>query len=227
MNNKKTLILFDIDSTLLDAGGEAGIAFDEAFKTHFDIDDAGAGINKSGKTDGEILHEVCQVKLGRSLNKQELNTINSDYIHNLAGRLLKKAPQVLPGVPELLQELRCVKQVLVGIQTGNLELGARLKLKAADLNSYFDFGGFGSQAFSRKEIVKCAFDAAISLLDHEPENVFVVGDSLSDIEAAKANSFKPIAVATGAGSLETLMQHEPFLALTSLKDKEKFLGAVL
>jgi len=65
----------------------------------------------------------------------------------------------LPGIPDLLEALSCQSSLLMGLGTGNLEEGARVKLARADLMKYFHFGGYGSDSEDRPTVLPGALAA--------------------------------------------------------------------
>jgi phosphoglycolate phosphatase-like HAD superfamily hydrolase len=114
--------------------------------------------------------------------------------------------RVLPGILELLEELSSGADVMLGLATGNVELGARVKLARGNLNRFFAFGGFGSDSESRVSLVLRAAELAASRRGREfvPADVFVIGDTPRDIEAARDAGFNAVGVATGHYSIEDL-----------------------
>jgi phosphoglycolate phosphatase-like HAD superfamily hydrolase len=88
---------------------------------------------------------------------------------------------------------------MLGLATGNIEPGARLKLDRGGLNRYFSFGGFGSDSEHRATVVRKAAEAGTQKHDKaiRPEDIFVIGDTPLDVEAGKAAGFKTVGVATG------------------------------
>ncbi len=133
----------------------------------------------------------------------------------------------MEGIPELVQRLRGMGVVL-GLGTGNLERGARVKLERAGLNGYFAFGGYGSDSEDRVELLKAGRSRAekhcgtpISASD-----VFVVGDTERDILAAKRAEFKVIAIATGNVPASVLQGYAPDFFFPDFRNTDAFLEAL-
>lgn len=133
---------------------------------------------------------------------------------------------MLPGIVSLLDHLVAHRGAVLGLATGNIEMGGRVKLERGDLNRYFDFGGFGSDAEDRTELVR---KAAVRAADKNggglrPDYTFVIGDTPLDIDAGKRAGFKTVGVATGTYTVEQLLEAGATFAVSDLeKDRDYFL----
>jgi phosphoglycolate phosphatase-like HAD superfamily hydrolase len=120
----------------------------------------------------------------------------------------------------LLADLGTNPNVLLGLLTGNVRDGARLKLGHYKLYHHFAFGGFGDAHFDRDDV---AHEALAALHHHvngsgTVEQIWVVGDTPLDIRCARAINARVLAVATGLHSREELEAEGPDLMLTDLSD---------
>lgn len=204
----KHLLLFDIDGTLI-SGGPAKEAFHEglmaAYGTVGDVD----GVPFSGKTDRQIARELLR---GAGLSDAEidagLSTLIETYLAGLEARLPRTPVTVLPGVFDLMDRLAGRSDVALGLVTGNVEGGARLKLGADGLDTHFAIGAYGSDSEHRNDLPGIALERARSTWDVEfaTENVVVIGDTPADVECGKAHGLKTMAVATGNFSMEALYE---------------------
>jgi len=134
--------------------------------------------------------------------------------------------KVLPGVLSFLQEFHRRPDLVFGLATGNVERGARIKLARGNLNSFFAFGGYGSDAESRTELVRCAAENGARHAGHaiEPQDVFVIGDTPRDIDAGREAGFQTVGVATSDYSIEQLRAAGADLILSDFdRDRDKFL----
>ena len=195
------LVLFDIDSTLLKDGGAASAAFDTAFRELFDREPA--RVDKHGKTDPAISRETAMATIGRELTENEATRLHARYCELFPGFLEKSQPFcVMNGAIELCTRLSSDPSFCLGLQTGNFEISARAKLSKARLNSYFRFGGFGSDSSDRAMLVKIGIDRGFALAgtDAKSVEVFVIGDSLLDVIAGNLNDAFTIGVTTGKDS---------------------------
>lgn len=221
----KTLLLFDIDSTLLRADDATREAMSGAFWDIFGIKDATAGVSFSGRTDPEILQESSLSALGRLLQDEEFQRLIGRYESLLPGELERSDSfQLMPGVKRLLTWLSARQDVVLGIETGNLEAGARIKLERGGIERFFSVGGFGSDSTNRTEIVRFAIKRA-QKLHHDiipRENIYVIGDAPQDIIAGRNLRINTIAVCTGHTEADTLLAESPSCMLADLSDIQAF-----
>ena len=136
--------------------------------------------------------------------------------------------KVLPGILEFLEKMHARDDVLTGLATGNIEVGARIKLERARLNTYFPFGGFGSDSYHRSELVLEAWRAAMkwSQTEIQPGETFVIGDTPLDIAAGRKAGFRTVGVATGHYSVEQLQVSGADLVISDFEsDCDQFLGS--
>jgi len=219
------LVLFDIDGTVLDAGGSGRWAMGRAFEEVFGLADADPftrEVRFDGMTDPGILREIAanaSIDSGRLADlKRPLHEAFLRHLERRLGEIPHK--RALPGVVELLDRLAGVSMARVGLLTGNVEGGARLKLASVGLSDYFELGGFGGDAEDRAGIGRIAvrrFEEKLSRTI-DPHDVVAVGDSLEDVRAARANGFRSLAVGTGWTDPEAMRALEPDLFVDDLSD---------
>jgi len=212
------LTLFDIDGTLVRGARCHYMAFVHAVSKFYGMEEDISGINYAGKTDPQILREVLE--MGQIPEK----TIDENFqacLDYMAGYYLDNVHQenimVLGGVKELLGQLK-KDEVLLGLTTGNLELIAHAKLNRAGIDNYFAFGGFGSDSPKRSCLVKKALERAREVYGYQGDQVFVIGDTPRDVEAARPFNLHTIAVATGRYSTQDLQKTGADFVLESLDD---------
>jgi len=203
------LLLFDIDQTLINSGGAGLRALDRACEKVLGLKNAMQGISPHGKTDPAIAREILRARLDRaSRDGSDIPSILEAYVSFLKEEVqLSPGYCVLPGIVPLLEEMLHRQDVVLGLATGNIELGARIKLERGGLNRYFEFGGFGSDSEDRTELVRRAADKAADKIGTSipPSNIFVIGDTPLDIDAGNRAGFKTIGVGTGSYSAEQLL----------------------
>jgi phosphoglycolate phosphatase len=207
----KTLLLFDIDGTLVQRAADAHRdAIHEALRRVYGIaDPARPRVDAAGKTDIEIAREIL-------VQNDVPDTRIADGMHEFrvcaAEEYGTRVPadltdKVVPGMPELLAELAQRNDVLLALVTGNLEPIARLKLARAHLGDFFPRGqgGFGSDDEDRAALPSIARERAGSRTQPHPrERTIVIGDTPRDIEAARADDVRVFAVTTGPFGAEDL-----------------------
>ncbi len=177
------------------------------------------GIAPHGKTDPAIAREILRVRFNKQAPEinGEIRSILDTYLSFLKEEVECSAKyRVLPGVISMLDEMSARKDVAVGLATGNLETGARIKLERGGLNRYFTFGGFGSDSEDRTELVrKAAEKAALQCRQMIPaSDIFVIGDTPLDIAAGRQAGFSTVGVATGSYSVEQLLDSGANLAIS-------------
>lgn len=219
------LVLFDVDGTLLDAGGSGRWAMTKAFERVFGLPDAEPftrQVRFDGMTDPAILRAIAgHAAVSESDLERGRGRLEIEFL-SLLERRLEETPgrRALPGVVDLLDRLAGVNGACVGLATGNIEKGARLKLASVGLSDYFEMGGFGDDAPDRAGIGRVARERFEKRLDRsiDSEEVLLVGDSPEDIRAARANGFRVLAVGTGWVEHSALHEAEPDLFVEDLAD---------
>jgi phosphoglycolate phosphatase-like HAD superfamily hydrolase len=152
------------------------------------------------------------------------------FIDALRAEMARPEPRrrVLPGVGGLLEDLAARQDVSLGLITGNIEAGARLKLAAFDLNRFFPSGGFSSDDPDRRRIARIAHAKLEAHAGRRfpPERVTVVGDTEHDVDCARANGFRAVAVSSGWVDRRTLVEAGPDHLLDDFVDLERTLSAL-
>ena len=222
------LLLFDIDQTLVNTGGAGLRALNRACQQLFQIEHAMDGISPHGKTDPAIVREILRVRLkNHSPSSVEIATVLESYLSFLEDEVrLSPTYRVLPGIVALLEHVVAHHGAVLGLATGNIEMGGRVKLERGDLNRYFESGGFGSDAEDRSELVRKGAERAARKNGgtFRPDYTFVIGDTPLDIEAGRRAGFKTVGVATGSYSVERLLEAGATFAVSDLeKDRDYFL----
>lgn len=217
------LMLFDIDGTLVQGAKCHYQAYIEGVKKFYGMEDYVHSVNAAGKSDKLILREI--LTLG-GLTTEEIQSDFQNCLNYMTDYYLKNVQyeniHVFDGTVELLEELKR-KNVLLGLVTGNLEPIAHAKLGRAGLDSYFSFGGFGSDNADRSLMVKKALSIAKNQFGFNGDKIFVVGDTPRDVEAAKAYNLKTIAVATGMYSVKELRDCGADYVIENFKNRDKIL----
>lgn len=224
MTNNNVLTLFDIDGTLVRGARCHYMAFVHSISKFYGMEEDISGINYAGKTDPQILREVLEMggipeKVIEDNFQDCLNYMIQDYLANVH----QENVRALSGVNTLLSKLKNEK-VLLGLTTGNLEPIAYAKLGKAGLNGFFSFGGFGSDSPIRPCLVEKALKRARELHGFKGDQIFVIGDTPRDVEAAKPFNLQTIAVATGRYSIDELEKTGADFVLESLDRTDDVLG---
>ena len=213
----KSVILFDIDGTLIDADGSGRVAMEKTLREDFGVVGADATVPMSGRTDTAIIADV----LAKNGVSDEAG-FREAYVGRLAEVIPTRASRVLTGAEEAVRATAAAG-VTVGVLTGNLRAAADVKLGNHDLDEFAAFGAYGDDHADRNDISR---EAAARLAEQgfeQPANVWIVGDTAADVACARAAGFSVAAVATGGASREVLDAARPDVLLDTLAD----FGAVL
>ena len=223
------LILFDVDQTLISTRGGDRKALNDTFQELHGIDDAFEGISFGGRMDLSIMDQVYS-HWGFAEGDRCLSDFKARYFE-LLEQVLKDWEMgiVYPGIPELLKALGSRAGVQLGLATGNFRESAFIKLRKYGLDTFFKEGGFGGDHPDRPKVVADAIFKCQTLSGevYEREDIFVIGDSISDVEAGRANGINSVAVATGHYDTVKLKALGPTFVFEDLSDTERVLGALL
>ena len=214
------LILFDVDGTLV-RGGPAREAFEVALEASFGTAGAIDGHDFSGKTDPQIARELL---VGDGLNPDQVEEgfprLWVRYLAELKARLAVAPMEILPGVGGLLEELEEAQWAALGLVTGNISSGARLKLESVGLAGHFRVGGFGSDHEVRDHLPGIAIGRAREVWGREFQRaeVWIVGDTPLDVSCGRHAGVRTLAVATGRHGMEELEACRPDEVVEDLRD---------
>ena len=205
----KTLLLWDIDGTLLTAGGAGMRALQVALQRVFAINGSINDIDFAGRTDRWIMRQIF-AKFGLPATEENFTRFADGYIAALPAAVADRGVRALPGVTALL-EASCASGVALGLLTGNLRRGAETKLASKDLWRYFPFGAFADDCEDRNLLGPYALRRACAHhgVDFAPANTWVIGDTPHDVVCARAFGARAIAVATGRHSVDQLQVENP------------------
>jgi len=192
-----TVVLWDIDGTLLSTGRAGLKAWVDAVREVLGHEVDLTPVRMSGLTDPMIAREILAFT-GHPPDPVLETRLTAVYCRELPGCLTPARGGVLDGVADILEHLTGRADVVVALLTGNMRSGARAKLRCYGLDGYFDTGGFGDDGFDRVQIGRVALQRvtdAVGGLDLD--RVYLVGDSPYDVACARALGIRMIAVASG------------------------------
>jgi phosphoglycolate phosphatase-like HAD superfamily hydrolase len=201
------ILLFDIDGTLVSTGGAGAVAWRRAFEELHDIPADIGQYTDAGMTDPDVGAMTFEAVIGRKPTPHELAQLVQRRLEHLPEAIAESERyEVLPGVPERLRQLSRDGHLL-GLITGNGDGAAFVKLSRGDLMRWFSFGAYATAGVDRPGIVRQAVERGEAFLGEDVPNrqIYVIGDTPLDIEAAHAADCTAIGVATGkydAGALK-------------------------
>ncbi|MEW5746817.1 MAG: HAD family hydrolase [Nitrospirota bacterium] len=222
------LLLFDIDGTIMDSGGAGVRSLDHAFSEVFSIDDAFRDISMAGKTDLQIIKEGL-VQHGFPAGNGLVPAVMEAYLRRLRIEIGNGRKHLKPGVREALSLLHGrADDCVLGLLTGNVEQGARIKLGSFALNGYFPAGAFGDDDEDRNRLLPIArrrFEELYGKAFDFGECV-IIGDTPRDVYCAKPYGASCIAVATGPYRADALVRAGADVVFEDLSDTQAFLRAL-
>lgn len=224
----RRLLLFDIDGTLVH-GGPAKDAFHDALVDAYGTTGDIEVHDFAGKTDPQIARELLT---GAGLTDEEVDRglplLWAGYLRGLERRLVDDPMEALPGVATLVERLSALADVALGLVTGNIADGARLKLGSVALHERFELGGYGSDSEHRDHLPAVALERARERfgVDFPPHEVLVIGDTPRDIACGRAHDLRTVAVATGSFTASELAGAGADVVLDDLSDTTRVLDVL-
>ncbi|MDB4905880.1 MAG: hypothetical protein JWO05_664 [Gemmatimonadetes bacterium] len=227
-----TLVLFDIDGTLLLSDGAGRRAIHRALIEVF----GSTGPEKhrfDGKTDRQIVRELMRLAGHEDpVIDERMDALLERYVRYLTSELADPdhASRLMPGVPELLDALEQRDDVILGLLTGNLVEGARAKLSAVGIDhARFRVGAYGSDHEIRSELPGIAQARTRDLLDIavHGEQVVVIGDTPADLTCGRTIGARAIGVATGNYGVHELLELKPSAVFADLSDTDRVVSAIV
>ena len=219
----KTLLLWDIDGTLIASGGAGMRALRTALRNVFAIDASLDDIHFGGRTDTWIMREVFR-KFDLTETAENFTRFFDGYVAALPAELANPHARVLPGVRALLEAAARHDHVAQGLLTGNMRRGAQVKLIHHGLWEHFPFGAFADDSEQRNDLGPHALRRARAHTgaDFSPARVWIIGDTPHDIACARAIGVRALVVATGGHTDVELAAHAPDALLPDLADPAAF-----
>ncbi|HVG74279.1 MAG TPA: HAD family hydrolase [Thermoleophilaceae bacterium] len=221
MNDSPRILLFDIDGTLVSTGGAGAVAWKQAFEELHGIPADIGQFTDAGMTDPDVGEKTFEAVMGRKPSPRELAQLIQRRLEHLPEAIAQsEGYRVLPGVPERLRQLSRDGHLL-GLITGNGDGAAFVKLSRGDLMRWFSFGAYATAGVKRADIVRRAVERGEATLGDDVPNseIFVIGDTPLDIEAAHAAECTAIAVATGHFDADALREAGADHVLETLEEE--------
>lgn len=218
---RPTVLLFDIDGTLLDTGGAGRRAVDRAFESLHGRPEACRGFSFDGMTDRGIVRLGLQA-IGKPVDDEAIDQLLARYVD-----CLEEAVRTVPGERYLVHvgmreaiDAAHSARMAVGLGTGNIREGARVKLTRVGLFEKFSFGGFGDDHELRPELIRKGAERGAQQLgvSLSAARVVVIGDTPKDVSAAQAIGAESIGVATGGYSSQQLRESGASRVFETLAD---------
>jgi phosphoglycolate phosphatase-like HAD superfamily hydrolase len=214
------LVLFDIDGTLVHTGGAGIKAFAKVFATEFGIPNGTEKMKFAGRTDVGLVREFFRLNHIEP-DEEHFHRFFESYVFWLDHILAQSETQACPGIWELIRDLQALPDApTIGLLTGNIQLGAEIKLRHFDLWKEFVTGAFADDHEDRDQIAHAAHRRGSKLFGRQlrGEEVVVIGDTPLDIKCGRAIGANVLAVATGGATLAELKHHKPDWTVADLRE---------
>lgn len=224
------LLLFDVDGTLITAHGAGRAAMARALEEVYGTTGPLETYDFRGRTDPEIVRDLMHAAgVPAPTVQARLADCLAAYVRALEPEVARRGVRVMPGVPALLAVLSRRPDVVVGLLTGNIEPGARVKLAPTGLWPFFRLGAYGSDDADRRRLPAVACARARALVGGEVpfSRVTIVGDTPLDVACARACGARAVAVATGWHSAAELAACGPDHVFADCSDVDAVLAALL
>ncbi len=202
------LVLFDIDGTLVHTGGAGTAAFTKTFAKQFHLHHGTEKMKFAGRTDVSLVREFFRIH-DVTATPEHFREFFEHYVFWLQHILEQNGGEMCRGVREFIRDLQSLPQPpALGLLTGNVQIGAEIKLRHFGLWELFQFGGFADDHEERDQIAAAAFKRARRVLgkDLQPQEIVVIGDTPFDVRCGKFIGAKTLAVATGGSKFEELIK---------------------
>ena len=224
------LFLFDIDGTLVTARGAGRTAFGRALLKTYETTGPIEDYDFRGRTDQRIVWDLMRAAaVDDARIAAGMPACFEAYVAELEALIGDGARvSVMPGVVPLVRALAGRHDAVVGLLTGNIEPGARVKLRPTGLLDLFRVGAFGSDDLDRRRLPAIACERAHRLTGRRFafEEVTIIGDTPLDVDCARACGAVAVAVATGFHPAEELQACGPDHFFVDFSDVETTLTAL-
>ena len=221
----KRLLLWDIDSTLINSARAGMISLERVVAARFGVEDDLHAVEIAGRTDAHIARSIL-AKYGVAPTDENVRAFLDEYLAGLEELLPHANGRVLPGVAEILERMHGREDRVLALLTGNLQRGAELKLRRYGLWEYFEFGAFADDHHDRNQLGPFARTRACERhkFDFPPHAIDVIGDTAHDIACGKAIGARTIAVATGSSTREQLAAYAPDFVFDDLSEVDSVIA---
>lgn len=226
----RRLFLFDVDGTLVTAAGAGRQALGRALRAVYGATGPIDAYDFRGRTDPRIVRDLMAAAgVPAAVVDAKLAACFEAYVRELDALLADGARvRVLPGIADVVHGLARREDAIVGLLTGNIEAGARVKLRPTGLWPLFRVGAFGSDDMDRRRLPAVARERARALTGWEVpfERITIIGDTPLDVECARACGALAVAVATGHHAADELTACAPDLLFADFADAAAVVDAL-
>ncbi len=223
IKEKKTskLVIFDLDNTLVDFFKIHDKAFHKTLKTVYKCPGCYKKVDFAGRIIPDSIRDMCKLcgvpGFFVEMNIQKaMKLYEKAFLDALPG---KTKQFIIPGAVKILDALKG-KHKLTLVTSDDAKVTKKI-LQATGLGRYFPVRVYGEDAKTRPERVKLAIEKSKYI-----GPVVVIGDSVHDIDAGKANNAITIGMLTGPTTKERLLKHQPDFIFKNFKNTKKIIETI-
>jgi len=220
---KPTVLLFDVDGTLVTTCGAGRRAIERAFELRHGTKEI-VNFSFGGMTDKAIVRDallaLSQKYATQADMEREMDDMLRFYLEVLVEEVARTPIRIHDGMVRAMDLADARSDVALGLGTGNIRKGAEIKLGCVGIFHRFSFGGFGDDSIDRPTLLMAGARRGADKLGLPIQDcrIVVIGDTPRDIAGAKAIGAESIAVATGMHDIAELKQCDPTAAFANLAD---------
>ena len=210
-NSPETILLWDIDGTLISGGGAGERALERTAQALLGQTIDLSTVDYHGRTDLRISRMLFEIT-GQNPSHEEIHHFGQHYLTLLEEEMGRSSKaHVKPGIERILAFYDEHPRAVQGLLTGNLVAGARIKLAPFSLFPFFSLGAFADHSEDRNELSLHALQLIRQNInpDFPPSSVVVIGDTPHDITCGQKIGARTVGVATGNYSASDLLQASP------------------
>ncbi|MEM4263975.1 MAG: HAD family hydrolase [Candidatus Woesearchaeota archaeon] len=219
--NGKRLVIFDLDNTLVDFFKIHDRAFHKTLKKLFKCEGCYKKVDFAGRIIPDSIRDMCKLcRIPAFFVEMNISKAMKVYEKAFLDAMPGKAKKfIVPGVVKLLNALKGKHKL--ALVTSDQKRVTKKILQATRLGRYFPIKIYGEDAKTRPERVKLAIEKS-----KHAGSVVVIGDSVHDVDAGKANNAMTIAMLTGPTTKERLIKHQPDFIFNNFKNIKKIIEAI-
>lgn len=223
----KTLVIFDIDGTLLHSNKVDSICFSETYEAQFGqpfptIDwRAFAHV-----TDHTIFNAVIEKHFARPATAEDIEKQRSHFVNRLQEKR-KVAPQEfmeVAGAVAAVKRLQDDPEYLIGIATGGWEAPAKVKLQHIGFPMDGCFDSYADNKITREDILSEAIAKARAAHGDIGRMVYV-GDAVWDVKTTRNMALNFIGLRL-RGDFEVLRDQGAETLIQNYQDYDRFVEAI-
>ena len=222
----KTLIIFDIDGTLVNSDSRDSKAFADSYQEFFDKDFHSIDWRKyEHVTDHTIFHSVYQDHFGHPCSDEDLHAFQERYIDKLITNRQNHPEhyQEVAGARTILDVLHAEDRYILGIGTGGWRRPQLVKLEHVGISVDQIYDSYADNMPTREDILQESIDLARQ--DHQITHTIYLGDAIWDLHTTR-NMDIPLIGVRHHGDHEFFTDKGIEHVITDYRDVEGFIGMI-